>query len=206
MQTNQERKGLARELRAYIAILKILAVVLVLLIGITTLARLDTVMTAQRIHDKTLSDAMDQLMFIRMDLDLIDLQLSDVLAMDKPEIAPHDAYPLTLEERDLIERVVATEARGEPIEGMAAVAQVIRDRSTEWGMTVTEVVTAPGQFAGPYTGEISPGVVQAVWAVFDEGMSVMEVPTTHFHANYVVPYWTSGKVSRGSVGSHRFYY
>ena len=112
---------------------------------------------------------------------------------------------LTSEERDLVERIVASEARGEPIEGMMAVAQVIRDRSQLWKMTVTEVCLAPGQFAAPYQGEISPEVVQAVWAVFDEGMSVFDEPVTHFHADYVSPYWTADKVSRGSIGAHLFY-
>ena len=134
-------------------------------------------------------------MYIRQDID----------ALQEPEIDDSSEVMLTSEERDLVERIVASEARGEPVEGMAAVAQVIRDRSQLWGMTVTEVCLAPGQFAAPYQGEISPEVVQAVWEVFDLGMSVLEIPTTHFHADYVSPYWTADKVSRGSIGSHQFY-
>jgi len=191
----REKRGLAQELRAYITILKIVAITAILLIGIHTINQLDAIMTQQAHIIKTQADAMDQLMWIRQDID----------ALQEPEIDDSSEVMLTSEERDLVERIVASEARGEPIEGIMAVAQCIRDRSQLWGMTVTEICLAPGQFAAPYQGEISPEVVQAVWAVFDEGMSVLEIPTTHFHADYVSPYWTADKVSRGSIGSHRFY-
>lgn len=193
----REKRGIAQELRAYIIILEIVAITAILLIGIVTLNRLDTIMYQQAHIIKTQADAMDQLMWIRQDI--------DELKNTEAEIADSSKVMLTSEERDLVERIVASEARGEPIEGMMAVAQVIRDRSQLWGMTVTEVCLAPGQFAAPYQGEISPEVVQAVWAVFDLGMSVLEIPTTHFHADYVSPYWTADKVSRGSIGSHLFY-
>ena len=65
----KERRGLAHELRAYIMIAKIIAITAILLIGIVTLNRLDDIMTQQRIQDKTLTDAMDQLMWIRQDID-----------------------------------------------------------------------------------------------------------------------------------------
>jgi spore germination cell wall hydrolase CwlJ-like protein len=140
---------------------------------------------------------MDQLMWIRQDI--------DELKNTEAEIADLSDFNLTEEERTIVERIVAAESRGESVEGMAAVAQVIRDRSQLWGLTVTEVCLAPGQFAAPYQGEISPEVVQAVWAVFDEGMSILEIPTTHFHADYVSPYWADGKVSRGQISRHLFY-
>ena len=191
----REKRGLAQELRAFITILEIVAITSILLIDIHTINQLDDVMTQQRIHDKMMSDCMDQLMYIRQDID----------ALQEPEIDDSSEVMLTSEERDLVERIVASEARGEPIEGIMAVAQCIRDRSQLWGMTVTEVCLAPGQFAAPYQGEISPEVVQAVWAVFDLGISVFKIPTTHFHADYVSPYWAANKVSRGNIGAHLFY-
>ena len=191
----QEKRGLVQELRTYITILEIVAITVILLINIHVINQLDEAMTQQRIHDKTMSDCMDQLMYVRQAID----------ALQEPEIDDSSEVMLTSEERDLVERIVASEARGEPIEGMMAVAQCIRDRSQLWGMTGTEVCLAPSQFAAPYQGEINPEVVQAVWAVFDEGVSVLEIPTTHFHADYVSPYWTADKVSRGSIGVHLFY-
>jgi spore germination cell wall hydrolase CwlJ-like protein len=193
----KERRGLAHELRAYIIIAKIIVITCMLLMGLHVINQLDAIMTQQAHIIKTQADAMDQLMWIRQDI--------DELKNNEAEIADLSELNLTEDERTLVERIVASEARGEPIEGIMAVAQCIRDRSQLWGMTVTEVCLAPGQFAAPYQGEISPEVVQAVWAVFDLGMSVLEIPTTHFHADYVSPYWTADKVSRGSIGSHRFY-
>ena len=63
------------------------------------------------------------------------------------EVEPY--FPLTDEERELAERVVAAEARGEKIETQMAVAQTIMDRCTTRGQTVTQVCTAPYQFADP---------------------------------------------------------
>ena len=65
----KERRGLAHELRAYIMIAKIIAITAILLIGIVTLNRLDTIMYQQAHIIKTQADAMDQLMWIRQDID-----------------------------------------------------------------------------------------------------------------------------------------
>lgn len=191
----QEKRGLAQELQTCIAILEIVAITVILLINIHAINQLDEVMTQQRIYNKTISDCIDQLIYTRQAIG----------ALQEPEIDDSSEVMLTSEERDLVERIVASEARGEPIEGMMAVAQCIRDRSQLWEMAVTEVCLAPSQFTAPYQGEISPEVVQAVRAVFDEGMSVLEIPTTHFHADYVSPYWAADKVSRGNIGAHLFY-
>ena len=64
-------------------------------------------------------------------------------------------YFVNESERELIERVVMSEAQGEPFEGMIAVAQTIKDRSDLWGMTPVEVVTKPKLYADPYQGEVS---------------------------------------------------
>lgn len=109
-------------------------------------------------------------------------------------------------ERELIERVVAAESRGEPFEGQIAVAQTIKDRSDLWGMTPAEVVSKPNQYAKPYCGEIPAEVADAVSLVFEQGYRAFEEPTTHFHADYVNPYWAESKASRGQIGNHRFYY
>lgn len=109
-------------------------------------------------------------------------------------------------ERDLIERVVAAEARGEEYKGKIAVAQTIKDRGDLWGMSYEEVVLSPGQYAAPYKGEKSDEVKNAVSEVFDYGARAFEEPTTHFHAEGVNPSWASEKVSRGQIGRHKFYY
>lgn len=108
-------------------------------------------------------------------------------------------------DQELITRVVMAEARGSGFEGMAAVAQVIKDRSVLWGMSPQEVVTAPAQFAKPYQGEISETARWSVKAVFDYDYRIIADPVTHFNSG-TDPYWTDAKVSRGSYGGNRFWY
>lgn len=203
----KSRKDLQAGLKAYIAILKVAVIIGIILAGAHVVNQLDKIMADQAQLIKTQADAMDQIMWIRMDILTLEEQiymLEDKIETSK--IIDSSAYPLTPDERALIEKIVMAEAGNQPIEGMAGVAQVIRDRSITWGQSITDVCLAPGQFAKPYPREVSAEAVQAVSAVFDEGMSVLEIPTTHFHNDTVSPYWTSSKVSRGSIGHHRFWY
>lgn len=135
-----------------------------------------------------LTDSLDQQNYIRQELD-------KQSAENRSEV---DSEALTSEARDIIERVVAAEARGEDLQGMMAVAQVIKDHPVD-------VVFAEGQFAKPYEGEISDEIHLAVANVFGGGMRVFSEPTTHFYSGKE-PYWADEKVNRGSVGNHRFYY
>ena len=120
------------------------------------------------------------------------------------EVEPY--FPLTDEERELVERVVAAEARGEKIETQMAVAQTIMDRCTTRGQTVTQVCTAPYQFADPYQGDISEKTQDAVRFVFDDGAKVFD-KVTHFYASHLIdpPYWTESKDFKGELNGVRFY-
>jgi spore germination cell wall hydrolase CwlJ-like protein len=111
------------------------------------------------------------------------------------------ATTLTTEERDLIERVVAAESRGEILEGQMAVAQVIKNRSELWGKSITEVVLAEAQFADPYQGEVSDLTKEAVSRVFDKGEIILKEPVTHFFSGEK-PYWADNKLS--IIGNHFF--
>ena len=115
-----------------------------------------------------------------------------------------NAYELTQEEREIIERVVAAEARGETLKGQMAVANVIKDRAELWNMTPKEVVTAKGQFAEPFQGEISEDTKLAVEIIFDKGIRVFKEPVTHFASNN--PWWAEHKAIIGRIGVHTFYY
>lgn len=88
---------------------------------------------------------------------------------------------LTDTDRELIERVVMSEARGECFEGMKAVAQVILHRLADkrWPDTVKEVLRS-GQFARPWKGEVSRRVKQAVHEVFDCGLLIFETEVYFF--------------------------
>lgn len=120
------------------------------------------------------------------------------------EVEPY--FPLTDEERELVERVVAAEARGESIECQMAVAQTILDRAVSRGQSITEVCTAPYQFADPYQGDISEKTQEAVFLVFDNGAKVFD-KVTHFYASLLIdpPYWTESKEFKGEINGVRFY-
>lgn len=125
---------------------------------------------------------------------------------DVEEVIEEPYWPLTDEERDLIERVVSAEARGQSIEGQMAVAQVIMDRCTTRNQSVTRVCTAKAQFAKPYQGEVSDKTKDAVSFVFDKGEKVFD-KVTHFYAwkQIPAPYWTEDKDFVGGIDDHRFY-
>ena len=120
------------------------------------------------------------------------------------EVEPY--FTLTAEERELVERVVAAEARGESIECQMAVAQTILDRAVSREQSITKVCTAPYQFAEPYQGEVSEKTQDAVFLVFDNGAKVFD-KVTHFYAHKLIdpPYWTELKEFKGELGGVRFY-
>ncbi|QIB68233.1 cell wall hydrolase [Aminipila butyrica] len=112
---------------------------------------------------------------------------------------------LSQSDREHIQRVCMAEA-GADITGLMAVAQTIHNRAALWNMDPIEVVTQDGQYAPPREGEIYPEAVQAVWAVFDEGMRAFDGDNvTHFYSGEAEPYWTDGKEYVGSRGGNRFY-
>jgi hypothetical protein len=117
-------------------------------------------------------------------------------------------YEITEAEREMIEHVVAAEARGEKIEGMVAVAQTIRDRCMTREQRPMDVCQDPYQYAEPYEGEVSEKVEDAVMFVFDYGHSALAYPTTHFYAHTLIdePEWSQGMTTRGTIGDHTFYY
>ena len=115
---------------------------------------------------------------------------------------------LTDEERDLVERIVAGEARGESLECQMACAQAIRDRALEWDKPVTDICTAKWQFCKPFQGKIIDRTKDAVKFTFDYGIDTLEYPVTHFYAFKLIPPpdWTYAKELRGEIDSVRFYY
>ena len=107
-------------------------------------------------------------------------------------------------EREMIERVVAAEARGESFEGQAAVAEVIYNRCINRGQSVEQVIWADKQFAYPYGGEISQDTKEAVAAVFDYELLNLD-GAEYFHADYVTPSWAADMEEVCRIGGHIFY-
>ena len=106
-------------------------------------------------------------------------------------------------EIELLEQVVAAEARGESIICQEAVATVILNRWQEgsYGETLSDVMLASGQFAAPYQGEISMSVHLAVKnALVYYGTYCQDIPSEvlyfssyHYH-DFGVPYRTIGNL------------
>lgn len=111
---------------------------------------------------------------------------------------------LTAAEREMIERVVAAEARGESFEGQAAVAEVIYNRCVNRGQSVEQVIWADKQFAYPYGGEISQDTKEAVAEVFDYELLNLD-GAEYFHADYVLPSWAEDMEEVCRIGNHIFY-
>lgn len=107
-------------------------------------------------------------------------------------------------ERDMVERVVAAEARGESFEGQAAVAEVIYNRCMNRGQSVEQVIWADKQFAYPYGGEISGETKEAVAAIFDYGLLNLD-GAEYFHADRMIPYWAKDMQEVCHIGGHIFY-
>lgn len=115
-------------------------------------------------------------------------------------------YEITEEERQIIERVVMAEARGETLEGQMAVAQTIRDRCITRDQDPIKVCTSPNQYAItnlPATDRVK----DAVMFIFDYGHSVYEFPTTYFYQSEMIdePDYLAEKTFRGQIGPHRFF-
>lgn len=105
------------------------------------------------------------------------------------------------------------EAKGEPLAGQLAVAQVILDRTTSgrFPRTVCSVLTQHGQFSFVHGGRLPTPPANAAWR---KAMAVALVArkdlwdspvdgALYFHARYVRPGWNRPRV--GTIGNHVFY-
>jgi spore germination cell wall hydrolase CwlJ-like protein len=111
-------------------------------------------------------------------------------------------------------RNVYFEARGEPLAGQYAVAEVTMNRRG-WGpfrKSVCAVVYEPGAFSWTNDRHL-PTPAGAAWSraqrVAEEVYWQKHVPTLHgaryYHATYVKPDWAAGKRRVVRIGNHIFY-
>jgi spore germination cell wall hydrolase CwlJ-like protein len=113
------------------------------------------------------------------------------------------------------------EAATEPTDGQRAVAQVVLNRvrhpaypSTVCGVVFEGARRITGcQFSFTCDGSLRRAPMAAYW---ERARRVAEAAlggyvyapvgwSTHYHANYVVPYWSSSLVKAANVGTHIFY-
>ena len=117
-------------------------------------------------------------------------------------------------EHECLAGAVYFEARGEPLEGQLAVAEVIlnRVRSGKYPPTICGVVTQKSQFSFVRRGRIPPIAKKSrAWrkAVAVAHLAKAELAdggvgeAMFFHARYVSPRWRLNRVA--SIGNHVFY-
>lgn len=126
------------------------------------------------------------------------------------DIAALPAPPLDAEAKCLT-RAVFFEARGEPLEGQLAVAQVIINRTTsgKYPKSVCGVVDQPRQFTFARrtvnTGSSDYRVAQAIAVIAQAERWLQVAPRSMaFHAKHVAPGW-GGMERVRSIGNHVFY-
>ena len=122
-----------------------------------------------------------------------------------------DTAPTAYGDRECLARAVYFEARGEPLEGQLAVAQVILNRvaSGRYAATVCGVINQPGQFSFSRSRVPADGrdwrTAKAIAAIAaTAAWDAMAPQATAFHATRVTVGWTA--MHRvGTIGNHVFY-
>lgn len=130
-------------------------------------------------------------------------------------------------EIDVLARTIFGEARGEPVEGMEAVANVVLNRVQIaqkkgrywWGNNIIGVCQKPYQFSCWNKSDPS---YQRLINVTDKNIhfaTALRIAqravigalqdrtngATHYHADYVSPYWARGERPVKTIGRHIFY-
>jgi hypothetical protein len=119
-------------------------------------------------------------------------------------------------EQDCLAKAIYFEARGEPIEGQLAVAQVVMNRaaSGRYPTTLCEVITQRAQFSFISKGRFpTPQFGSEAWrkavaiARIAQARLADAVPSgvLWYHADYVAPSWGKRLTRNTKIGLHIFY-
>lgn len=135
-----------------------------------------------------------------------------------PELVEaYAGYDTDSRQQDCLASAVYFEARGEPIEGQLAVAEVVLNRASsgQYPETICEVVTQPWQFSFVNaTGRIPDAnrsseawrKAVAVARIAERGASrLLPRDVLWYHADYVAPSWGRRLARNAKIGLHIFY-
>ncbi len=151
-------------------------------------------------------------------------------AIGGSDVKPHEKSEEFYRELeiDVLARTMWGEARGEGTTGLEAVANVVQNRVKMaeqnggkfwWGNNIIQVCQKPYQFSCWNRSDPSFKKLQAVTEdnlYFATCLRIarravlgkLEDHTggaTHYHADYVAPYWAKGKTPTVTIGRHIFY-
>lgn len=150
------------------------------------------------------------------------LSADDVLA----DLTDFDFTSLTVakidaEERNCLAQAIYYEARSEPRIGQLAVADVVLNRvaSRLYPNSICEVVfqgserTTGCQFSFACDGSMQARLSKRKWKASQELagaiLAGIHAPVsrnaTHYHADYVTPYWAAKLTPTATIGTHKFY-
>jgi N-acetylmuramoyl-L-alanine amidase len=125
------------------------------------------------------------------------------------------AEPTLTDEQQIIALTLLAEARGEGVEGMEAVAMVIKQRMANRKQTASQVCLAPKQFScwnGKTSDDLhhlwqSPAAPDAIKVVrrFDELDPAVIDYADHYCAVNIQPFWAIVQVPVVVIGNHTFY-
>lgn len=124
----------------------------------------------------------------------------------------------SLTDVELLARMIYGEARGEPYEGMVAVANVAMNRAAQpswWGTNLREVLLHPSQFSCflPAYSESLVTPSESSWldcmkiahGVLTNQTGDPTFNATHYYADYIAPPgWASQMQETAHIGQHVF--
>ena len=137
------------------------------------------------------------------------IAIAYLLASDEAKAGSFEA------EKTCIATAIYHEARGEPLEGMVAVANVIvnRMKSRRFPAKACDVVYQRKQFSWTlFPSKLEPiedfrnaDILKVAELALLGKLVDYTNGATHYHANYVNPYWKHTKTYTVTIGNHIFY-
>jgi spore germination cell wall hydrolase CwlJ-like protein len=151
----------------------------------------------------------------------IAVRIAEPVAVEPPPldllVAQQEAVETQSAEQDCLASAVYFEARGEPLQGQLAVAEVVLNRaaSGRYPASLCEVVRQRAQFSFVRRGHIPDADrasqawrrAVAVARIAGAGLAPRLLPTNclWYHANYVSPSWGRRLARSARIGLHIFY-
>ena len=131
-------------------------------------------------------------------------------------VSSYSGFATDNHEQDCLANAVYFEARGEPIEGQLAVAEVVlnRTQSGRYPSTICDVVTQPWQFSFVRDGIIPAAdrncdswrKAVAIARIAQAGATrLLPRDVLWYHADYVSPSWGRRLARNTKIGLHIFY-